>query len=420
MVHPSSWVNNVKPVTRTFRCAVDMIKLISQIRGRSAALRGAQVIRGVTKMPLGDRDDLSAQIRDYDTCFTEFLKPSGNGQKLLQAILLREAFSRFALQRVAIKQNAPTVILDVSCGPGDYSVAWTSQIAKLLPKGVAFYCTDYRDGFSRETGETYAMTTAKKMQAAAENGKLRLAQPPVATDADLFSGHDALMPPGKTADIVHWSHSGYHVRDALGAARNDPGAIEAGLRAAVDKMWAAVDQMGLMVSVHETRDNSDGVSSQIGPVSRKYCGRLDDVPEQIATRIGQLGGFVAAVNFVSPLKLLGLDDAGWARLKRPAQWNRLNEPEARALRLLNFIAFDFSDPAKSALETLAGDGRLAAYVDEYKSILATNGGYIVVKCAFQMISKSLQVGRKLDDIAFQLTEKMHDFSEEMAAEMRGS
>ena len=107
-------------------------------------------------------------------------------------------------------------------------------------------------------------------------------------------------------------------------------------------------------------------------------------------------------------------------MKRPAQWNRLNEPEARALRLLNFIAFDFSDPAKSALETLAGDGRLAAYVDEYKSILATNGGYIVVKCAFQMISKSQQVGRKLDDIAFQLTENMHDFSEEMAAEMRGS
>ena len=142
------------------------------------------------------------------------------------------------------------------------------------------------------------------------------------------------------------------------------------------------------------------------------------MPEQIAARIGQLGGFVAAVNFISPLKFLGLDDAGWGRLKRPAQWNRLNEPEARALRLLNFIAFDFSDPAKAALETLAEDGRLAAYVDEYKSILATNGGYIVVKCAFQMISKSQQVARKLDEIAFQLNEKMDGFSEEMGAEMR--
>jgi hypothetical protein len=375
---------------------------------------------GVTKMQLGDRGELSAQIRDYDTCFAEFLKPSGNGQKILQAILLREAFSLFALQGVAIKQNAPTVILDVSCGPGDYSVAWTSQIARFLPKGIAFYCTDYRDGISRETGETYARTTAKKMQAAAEDGKLRLAQAPVATDADLFSGRDALMPPGKTADIVHWSHSGYYVLDALGAARNDPRAIEAGLHAAVDKMWAALDKMGLMVSVHETRDNSDGVRSQIGPVSRKYCGRLDDVPEQIAARIGQLGGYVAAVNFASPLKFLGLDDAGWERLKRRAQWDRLNVSEARALRLLNFIANDFSDPAKAALETLAEDGRLAAFVDEFKSIVATNGGYIVVKCAFQMISKSQQVARKLDDIAFQLTEKMRDFSEEMAAEMRRS
>jgi hypothetical protein len=313
--------------------------------GSNAAPRGVQIFPWVTKMPVGDRDELSAQIRDYDTCFEEFLKSSGNGQKILQAILLREAFSLFALQGVAIKHDAPTVILDVSCGPGDYSVAWTSQIARFLPKGIAFYCTDYPQGIARETGETYAMTTAEKMQMAAKNGKLRLAQPPIATDADLFSGHDALMPPGKTADIVHWSHSGYHVRDALGAARNDPLAIEAGLHAAVDKMWAALDQMGLMVSVHETRDNSDGIQSQIGPVCRKYCGRLDDVPEQIAARIGQLGGFVAAVNFVSPLKFPGLDDASWEQLKRPAQWNRLNEAEARALRLLNFIAFDFSDPA---------------------------------------------------------------------------
>jgi hypothetical protein len=115
-----------------------------------------------------------------------------------------------------------------------------------------------------------------------------------------------------------------------------------------------------------------------------------------------------------------LDDAGWERLKRRAQWDRLNASEARALRLLNFIAFDFADPAKAALEILAEDGRLAAYVDEYKSIVAANGGFIVVKCAFQMISKSQQVARKLDDIAFQLTEKMRDFSEEMAAEMQRS
>jgi hypothetical protein len=64
------------------------------------------------------------------------------------------------------------------------------------------------------------------------------------------------------------------VLDALGAARNDPRAIEAGLHAAVDKMWAALDKMGLMVSVRETRDNSDGVRSQIGPVSRKILRKV--------------------------------------------------------------------------------------------------------------------------------------------------
>jgi hypothetical protein len=144
-------------------------------------------------MQLGNRGEPSVQIRDYDTCFAEFLKPSGNGQKILQAILLREAFSLFALQGAAIRQNAPTVILDVSCGPGDYSVAWTSEISRFIPNGITFYCTDYPGGVSRETGKTYARTTAKKMLAAAENGKLRLAQAPVATDADLFSGRDALI-----------------------------------------------------------------------------------------------------------------------------------------------------------------------------------------------------------------------------------
>jgi hypothetical protein len=185
-------------------------------------------------------------------------------------------------------------------------------------------------------------------------------------------------------------------------------------------MWAALDKMGLLISVHETRDNSDGIQSQIGPVSRKYCGRLDDVPEQTAARIEQLGGYVAAVNFTSPLKFPGLDDAGWERLKQRAEWDRLEESEARALRLLNFIAFDFSDPARAALETLAEDGRLAAFVDEYKSIVTSNGGYILVKCTLQMISKSQQVARKLDAVACQLTGKMNDFTVEMAAEMQRS
>jgi hypothetical protein len=383
---------------------------------RSTVLRA--VIPVVTKMQLGCRDKLRTQIRDYDICFAEFLKPSGNGQKILQAILLREAFNLFARQGVAIKQTAPTVVLDVSCGPGHYSVAWTSQISRFLPAGMAFYCTDYRAGVSQETGETYSMTTAKRIQAAAGNGKLRLAEAPVATDADLFSGQDALMPSGKTADIVHWSHSGYHVRDAIGVGRDDPRAIEAGLHRAVDKVYAALDKMGLMVSVHETRDSSDGIQSQIGPVSRKYCGRLDDVPEQITSRIEQLGGYVATVNFVSPLEFRGLDAAGWERLKQRAEWDRLNVSETRALRLLNFIAFDFSDPAKAALDTLAEDGRLGAYVDEYKAIVAKNGGYIMVKCAFQMISKSEEVAAKLDGIAFQLTKRMDNFVEEMGAEMR--
>jgi hypothetical protein len=124
---------------------------------------------------------VSAQVRDYDICFAEFLRPSGNGQKILQAILLREAFRRFAEQRVAIRQDAPTAILDVSCGPGDYSVAWTSDVARFLPQGMIFYCTDYPGGVPRKTGEKYTITTAGKIQAAAQHGNLMLAQAPVAT-----------------------------------------------------------------------------------------------------------------------------------------------------------------------------------------------------------------------------------------------
>ena len=76
----------------TFRYAVDLIESISQIRARSPAAGGAQIIPGVTKMQLGNRDELSVQIRDYDTCFEE----SDNGQKLLQGFCCarRSAFLR--------------------------------------------------------------------------------------------------------------------------------------------------------------------------------------------------------------------------------------------------------------------------------------------------------------------------------------
>ena len=85
--------------------------------------------------------------------------------------------------------------------------------------------------------------------------------------------------------------------------------------------------------------------------------------------------------------------------------------------MLNFIAYDFSDPGKAALEKIAEKRRLAAYVDEFKSIAAANGGYIVVKCAFQMLSKSEAVSLKLADIARQLRDSMPEYRQEMAAEM---
>jgi hypothetical protein len=358
-----------------------------------------------------------AQIRDYDICFAEFLKPSGSGQKIMQAILLREAFSHFAQQGIAIKQDGPTAILDVSCGPGDYSVAWTSDIARFLPKGMIFYCTEYARGMSRATGEKYTTATVNKIEAAARRRQLLLAQPAVAIDADLFSGDDLLMPAGNSADIVHWSHSGYHVRDALGADRDDPRAIEAGLKTAIDKIWGALHERGLMFSVHQTRDISDGVPSQMLPVSRRYCGALDDIPERIATRIRQLGGYVATINFASPLKFPELDDLAWKALKRTDQWNRLNPSQARTLRLLNFIAYDFTDSSKAALEKLGEDGRLAAYVDDFKSIVLNNGGHIIVKCAFQMVSKSREVAIRLEGIARQLHDKKPEYRQEMAIEM---
>jgi hypothetical protein len=356
-------------------------------------------------------------VRDYDTCFAEFLKSPDNGQKIMQAILLREAFSHFSQQGIGVKHDVPTVILDVSCGPGDYSVAWTSEIAGFLPKGMVFYCTDYPGGVSQATGEKYTTTTVHKIEAAAQAGQLLLAQPAVGFEADLFSGEDLLMPAGKSADIAHWSHSGYHVRDALGVDRDDPRAIESGLNTAIDKIWAALDDSGLMFSVHQTRDISDGIPSQMLPVSRKYFGVLDDVPERIATRIKQLGGYVATVNFASPLIFPELGDTAWEALKRAASWSGSDPSQARTLRLLNFIAHDFSDTDKAALEKLGADDRLAGYVDEFKAIVMNNGGHIVVKCALQMLSKSREVATGLDDIARRMRDKMTEYRHEMAVAM---
>ena len=89
----------------------------------------------------------------------------------------------------------------------------------------------------------------------------------------------------------------------------------------------------------------------------------------------------------------------------------------RTLRLLNFIAYDFSDSSKAALEKLGEDGRLAAYVDDFKSIVLNSGGYIIAKCAFQMLSKSHEVAIRLDYIARQLRDEQSEYRQEMAIEM---
>jgi hypothetical protein len=99
------------------------------------------------------------------------------------------------------------------------------------------------------------------------------------------------------------------------------------------------------------------------------------------------------------------------------QWDHLDSAAARTLRLLNFIAHDFADPAKAALEKLVDKGTIAAYVDEFRSIAATNGGYIIVKCAFQMLTKSEEVAIKLDGITRQLRSKLPNYHREMAVEM---
>ncbi|MGY3617092.1 hypothetical protein [Bradyrhizobium sp. USDA 10063] len=358
-----------------------------------------------------------ALVRDYDACFAEFLRPSGNGQKILQAILMRAAFQRLAQERVAIRQDGASTILDVSCGPGDFSAAWASDIAKVLPFGMIFYCTDHAAGVSRTTGERYTTATVNKIRAAAQRGNLVLAEAPIGIDADLFFGDDRLMPLGKHADVVHWSHSGYHVRDALGPDKDQSLAIETGMNTAIGKMWSALDCQGLILSIHQTRDISDGVPSQMMPISRSYSGALDDVPELIEQGVARLGGYVASINFATPLFFAKLDEAGWECLKRPAEWPRLGPAGLRNLMLLNFSACDFSDPDRAGLEKLAMAGKLASFVDAFKTVVTPNDGRLLVKCAFQLIAKSQGVAMKLKAIAGQLRQELPVFQRQMAVQM---
>jgi SAM-dependent methyltransferase len=225
--------------------------------------------------PLAAADDgalLSEQVRSYDSCFGEFVQSAHNGQKHVQAILLREAFQRFNRLGVGIRKGAPTSVLDVSCGPGEYSTTWTTQIARYLPQGMRYFCTDFPGGTCKGTGEKYTTAAARKIKGAADEGKLVLSGVPIGIEADLFSGCDVIIPPGTQADIVHWSHSGYHVRDALGGRKNDHQAIESGLNTAVDKIWATLSNEGIFFSVHQTRDDSDGMLSEMFPVSHRYLG----------------------------------------------------------------------------------------------------------------------------------------------------
>ena len=377
---------------------------------------------------------VTAELRSYDVCFGEFLRPQFNGQKHMQAILVREVFARLQQAAPAVT-HAPTV-LDVSCGPGDYSVSWLRQLAPVADGGVAYVCTDYEGGRCAD-GTPYVAATVAKIQASADRGEVRLRAPPRGVEVDLFSdpartllpaadAADANAADGPRANIVHWSHSGYHVRDALGDRRDDTAAIDAALAIAVDKLYDALaDEDGVILSVHQTNDVADGRPSQMLPVSAKFLHTLDTVPEYISRRVRQRGGFVARVHMVTPLYFPALTDAMWAQILDPAQWDSpsLTPEQRRTLRLFSFMLYDFSDPAQSGLEKLHALGTLRRYVETYRLLFAANAGdggprgtdVIYVKCAVQLACKSPALAKTLDAIASDLTARMRTFEEEMRA-----
>jgi hypothetical protein len=142
------------------------------------------------------------------------------------------------------------------------------------------------------------------------------------------------------------------------------------------------------------------------------------VPDLIERRVRELGGSVATVNFAAPLFFAEYDETDWEYLKRPAQWQRLDPAKRRNLLLLNFIAYDFSDPDTAGLEKLAMAGRLADFLDAFKAIVTQNGGHLLVKCAFQMIGKSPDIAMKLDAVAGHLRRAMPEFQRQMRHQMK--
>jgi len=350
------------------------------------------------------KKSLKDQIGIYDICFAEFLEPDFNGQKYLQSILLREVFRFLGEQDIVIQKDSPAVVLDVSCGPGDYSTLWTTQVSQFFPQGMAFHCTDFKGG-QCQNGLPYPTAAANAIKAAEARGEVKLSGEPMGVEADLFSGQEPIISPGKLARIVHWSHSGYYVCSTLGDRRNNPESIAQGIKTAIDKIWDSFDAAGLMFSFHQTGDMSDGIPSEMLPIAEKYSALLSDIPQRISQGVNEKGGYSSTVNFATPLIFPEMTDEQWDVLSDPVQWDYLDKDQSRVLRLLAFIVHDFLE-SRSNLEKLDQEGRLASFVHEYKALVRKNNGYINVKCAFQLVCKSEILGRELATIADRLRENM--------------
>ncbi|UJR29567.1 hypothetical protein I4U23_010784 [Adineta vaga] len=230
-----------------------------------------------------------------------------NGQKHMQTILLRESFKHFCREDIGIKHDSPTNILDVSCGRGDYSTTWICSISKYVSSGIKYFCTDIPEGVCKDSGECYIEATKRKIKAA--GNILKLCNDPVGVECDLYSGVDMIIPFPIQADIIHWSHSGYHVRDALGPSKNDLKAIGQGLQTAIAKIWSALDKQGLMFSIHQSNDTSDGVPAQMATLARPFTGILDNVPWYIKKNVQEHGGWVITVHFGAPVKFPTMKDS---------------------------------------------------------------------------------------------------------------
>jgi len=306
---------------------------------------------------------------DYGRVFVTFTRHTD--QKIAHGLIFRALLNAWKERGVLLRDEQPTVLVDLGCGEGQTACEMIDAINRVHPRGggVDYYGLDADERFLRGTQRLLNEVRASQRLRVVD---VRRADVLGGTPLPLASMDQALATMGH---VLYYAHSG----EGRDQTRRNIAAI-------VDGVARLLGQDSLCLFVH----NAD--SCPLATLRASVTTSVEAKPAGIAADVAKAKELVVT-SFAAPFKVHfpRLAPGQWEDTKEPSRYGAVrNCHDARFVATLELLTFI----AQRDLGSLAAQGVLALFVDELRAQIDSAGAFAGVSNYQLMLSRVQSSGLK--------------------------